>query len=294
MELDKEILHFLDRLDFTPRIRTTHPLVGRHRSPLFGRTPEFMEYKVYAEGDERSDIDWRATARSKHTLVRRHEHQGLCHHWLVLDGSGSMGFGDGDEAKYRVQLFLMGALVHLLSSQGDATGVVLETHGGPQVFPPLKTREALSELIRAVAAHEPTGAGSGMVKGLAKLAEGLRRPSVVWIMSDLDGPTEQLMERVHQLGSRGHDVRYLHIHHPRERDLGWSGELLFCDLEGSDDELSLRPKELAKAYVKEYQSHVQAAIKGFEREGVLYTSVDVSRPLSELITQAIMDGAGRD
>src|ERR1700688_1993381 len=66
---------------------------GRHPSPYRGSSVEFAEYRKYVPGDDLRRLDWRAYGRSDRFYVKEFEADTNLRCCLVLDTSGSMGFG---------------------------------------------------------------------------------------------------------------------------------------------------------------------------------------------------------
>ena len=86
----------LRRMGFSPRGRTVGAYAGRHASAQRGHGVEFSDYREYTPGDPPGDVDWKAYARSDRMYIRLFEHQSDLAVTLVVDGSGSMGYGSRD------------------------------------------------------------------------------------------------------------------------------------------------------------------------------------------------------
>ncbi len=66
---------------------------GRHASPHRGASVEFAEYRKYVPGDDLRRLDWRAYGRSDRFYIKEFEADTNLRMVLVVDTSGSMGFG---------------------------------------------------------------------------------------------------------------------------------------------------------------------------------------------------------
>ena len=62
---------------------------GLHRSPAFGSSVEFAEYREYMPGDPISQIDWPVYARSDRYVIRRFHEDVSIRCYVMLDISGS-------------------------------------------------------------------------------------------------------------------------------------------------------------------------------------------------------------
>ncbi|MEE9255082.1 MAG: DUF58 domain-containing protein, partial [Pseudomonadales bacterium] len=68
--LDPEVLARLGNLSLVARTVVEGFLVGLHRSPFFGFSQEFAEYRPYEVGDDPRFIDWNVFARTDRTYVK--------------------------------------------------------------------------------------------------------------------------------------------------------------------------------------------------------------------------------
>src|SRR3954451_22398055 len=68
-------------------------LSGRHRSQLKGGSSEFTEHRGYVPADEISLTDWRVIGKTDRYFIKQHIEQTCLQVIVVLDGSGSLGFG---------------------------------------------------------------------------------------------------------------------------------------------------------------------------------------------------------
>ena len=91
--------------------------------PHRGSSVEFAEYRRYVPGDDLRRLDWRAYGRTDRYYVKEFEADTNLRLCLVVDTSGSMGFGSGDVSKIEYARRLAGSLAYLAVQQGDAVGL---------------------------------------------------------------------------------------------------------------------------------------------------------------------------
>ena len=91
--LNPEVLASLSNLELVARAAVHGFLNGLHRSPFFGFSQEFAEYKAYAEGDDPRFIDWNVYARTERTYIKRFLGETNTRLVILLDSSASMGYG---------------------------------------------------------------------------------------------------------------------------------------------------------------------------------------------------------
>ena len=87
------------RLDIPSLRRFSESFLGRYRSSFHGEGIEFADLRVYEPGDDAGSIDWRATARTGHTLIRRYEEERGRKTIFAIDIGGDMRFTSGTRTK---------------------------------------------------------------------------------------------------------------------------------------------------------------------------------------------------
>ena len=70
--LRPEVLAGLSTLELVARQAVEGFFQGMHKSPRFGFSQEFAEYKAYSEGDDPRFVDWNVFARTDRTYIRRY------------------------------------------------------------------------------------------------------------------------------------------------------------------------------------------------------------------------------
>lgn len=252
--LSHEVLHLLDRLRFNTPIKSLHHLGGRHDSRLKGSSPEFREYREHRPHDGLHQVDWKASARSRHWLVRERDHQGIVEHWLFPDTSASMDFPNDERSKFSAQQLICGALLYFLHGQGDSVGISLTQNDTLRTLPCSRSRHALDEAIGAIGGALPQGRANP-TQALEKVAQVLKRPAHLWVMTDFDGEPEPWMSLLRELSEFGHQVHVLHLFHPRERDLPWTGSVIFEDLEQQVEDAQFHVDDISASYREAYVQH---------------------------------------
>src|SRR5690606_13056588 len=96
-------------------------IAGWHGRRRRGIGENFWQFRPYVEGEPRSRIDWRRSARDDHTYIRDREWEAAHTVWLWADPSPSMLFQSATAAvsKGSRALVLILALAELLSRSGE-------------------------------------------------------------------------------------------------------------------------------------------------------------------------------
>src|SRR5512142_88744 len=91
--LDPATLSSISGLDLIAKTVVDGFIAGLHRSPDFGFSQEFAEYRAYSEGDDLRHVDWNVFARTERAYLKRYRGETNTRLLMLLDTSASMGFG---------------------------------------------------------------------------------------------------------------------------------------------------------------------------------------------------------
>ncbi|HZL93120.1 MAG TPA: DUF58 domain-containing protein [Vicinamibacterales bacterium] len=168
--LRPETLAGLANLDLVARAVVTGFLTGMHRSPFFGFSQEFAEYRAYAEGDDPRFVDWNVYARTDRTYIKRYIGETNTRLVVLLDASASMGFGSGKVTKLQYGKFLAATLAYLAARQHDAVGLIVFDDQIREHRPASTRAGRLSAVLHAIDRAEP-GTGTDMKKPFERFHE---------------------------------------------------------------------------------------------------------------------------
>jgi uncharacterized protein (DUF58 family) len=154
---EAEVVRLRRLADRFLRGAATRPHGTSPRKLRAGRGLEFFELRAWTPGDEVRDVDWRATARSAHPLVRRYQDEALATVLLCLDRSASMA--GADAAKWRLARQLAAALAYLLSHGGHQVGLVAFSADLDVACPPARGRANQVRLLARLAEMAPRASG---------------------------------------------------------------------------------------------------------------------------------------
>jgi uncharacterized protein (DUF58 family) len=294
--LDLPVLLRLQNLQLLARVIAEGALSGLHRSAHHGASVEFSEHKEYAPGDELRHIDWRAYGRIDKYYVKRFEEETELRGYLLVDVSGSMGYGrEGQVSKLDYAKLMAASLAYLRLRQHDPTGLLLYGEKVEQYVPPHGGGAHLSDLCIGLERVRADGR-TALPEGLAYLSEVARRRSLIVVLSDLLPSSEELHEtppaefiaryaelvraRLCGLRAQKHDVIVLQILDADELELPFSGLTWFEDIEPAPtghSRLFVDPADVRTAYQTELSSFLSAMRRGLREGDVEYHLVPTSR-----------------
>lgn len=202
-------------------------LQGDHRGLLPGPGGEPGDARPYVPGDDVRRIDWNVTARARRPHVRDTTADHELETTLVVDASGSMGFGTSG-AKSEVAVAAAAVFGFLTDRAGDRVGAVILAEP-PVSIPARSGRSHVYAILSAIEAAVPGGGRANLAAGLERVGKGKRRRGLVVVVSDfLD---DEGWERpLRALASR-HDVVAVEVTDPRESALTDVGMMRLVDPE---------------------------------------------------------------
>jgi uncharacterized protein (DUF58 family) len=281
--LDPAVLAKLGNLRLRVRAIAEGVLTGLHRSPHHGQSVEFAEHKEYAPGDDVRRIDWKAYGKFDKYYVKRFEQETNLRAYLVVDGSGSMGYRGRPEAltKLEVASALAASLAYLLFRQQDAAGLVLVGDAVRGAIPPRASASHLGPLVEALEnarAEGPTRLGAA-VDWIIERAP--RRSSVI-LFTDLMDRDEQVLRKIAQLGLRRHDVTVFHVLDPAELEFPFEDPTLFLSMEDGR-QVEAHPRDVRKGYLEVLRRWLDDVKRACAEADVDYQLCRTDRPVDEVL-----------
>lgn len=278
--LDAEALAQLSGLKLRVQRVVDGVLAGLHRSPHHGASIEFAEHKEYTPGDDLRRLDWKALAKFDRHYIRRYEDETELAAYLLLDTSGSMGFG-APLSKLDVGAVLVASLAYLLARQRDQASLIAFDQRVATYVPP---RARANHLAALLAALEPLAAGgqTRIASAVDQLLEVVRRRSLVVLVSDLFEAEARTLPLLRQLRSRGHQVVVLQLLHADELSFPFSRVSVFTSLE-DDRELLADPAGVRATYLRELAAFFRRVEAGCREGRVRYQRVSTQDALDRVL-----------
>jgi uncharacterized protein (DUF58 family) len=284
--LDPAVLAGLSNLELTARAVVEGVLGGLHRSPLFGFSQEFAEYRPYAEGDDPRFVDWNVYARTDRTYIKRFLGETNSHLIILLDASASMGLGSEPVSKLRYAQFLAASLAYLANRQHDAVGTMIFDDEVRDYRPPSggtgKLQGVLHSIDRAQAAR-----GTDLSKPFDRFRQHVNRRGLVAVISDFYCDPDEMIAGVRPLAFKGHDVILFQVLSPTELTPRFTESTLLEDVE-TGDAIEVSPGYMADGYRQRIQSHVKAMADAAAGIGADHVLLNTSEPLDQPLRQYLL------
>lgn len=234
---------------------------GKHRSPVRGSSLEFAQYRKYVPGDDTRRLDWRTWGRSDRFYIKEFEADTNLRLCLLIDTSGSMGFGSEGATRLDYARRLAGTLAYLAANQGDAVGLWSMAQA-PIEIPARRGASHLGLVLDQMSGIQPVG-GTTLLTALHDAAEKIRQRALVVILSDFFVQPAELKSAIQHLRFRKHDVAAFHLLDQRELDFDFDRPARFVDMEGSEVVLA-DPSLIARNYreaVRQYLAEMDELVR---------------------------------
>jgi uncharacterized protein (DUF58 family) len=289
--LTPAVLAGLANLDLVARTAVEGFLVGLHRSPRFGFSQEFAEYRAYAEGDDPRFVDWNVFARTERTYVRRYQGETNTRLMVVLDASASMTYRSTGVSKLQYGKFLAAALSYLAMRQHDPVGLIVFDTEIRHYRPPSSRAGALQGVLHALDTVT-AGKRGDLETGFGTFREHLTRRGLVAVISDLYCDPAVMRRAVQPLAYRGHDIMFFQIMDRTELSPNWKEAQLLEDMEsGHTMQVSAQSIE---QYGVRLQAHLAALRQAAAGVGADQVLIATDEPLDRALKQYLLFRQGRD
>ncbi|MBI4025021.1 MAG: DUF58 domain-containing protein, partial [Verrucomicrobia bacterium] len=254
--LPPQLAERIKPLSITVRAPMEGALQGLHRSPRFGSSVEFAEYREYTPGDPPNRIDWAVYAKTDRYMVRRFHEETNLRACVLLDTSESLAFKEaGPCSKLEYGCFLAGGLMYILINQGDAVGLMTFTDHLDKTLPPVASLEGLRPLLLELEAARGRG-GSDIETALHEAAESFRSRSLVIVISDFLQSPARIARAFHHLRHNGHDVTAFHILDAAEIQFPFHGLVELKELE-TGRKILINADEIRGRYARQVESYFE-------------------------------------
>lgn len=285
--LKPDVVAKLSNMEIKARLVVEGFITGLHKSPYHGFSVEFAEHRQYMPGDEIRTIDWKVYGRTSRYYVKRYEEETNLKTYILLDTSGSMTFSSSDITKLQYGSYLAASLAYLMIHQKDATGLVLFDKRIRKYMPPRATMgylKTLEESLQNISDHEDTD----IAPTLHEIAERIKRRGLIIVISDLFDDPQKVIAGLKHFRHRRHEVIVFHILDPQERELAYSGDVMFEDME-TKERIGTQPWHIRSSYREQMEAFIENYRKECRENNIDYvlldtrTSFDVA--LLEYLTQ---------
>ncbi len=291
--LDPSVLAGISGLDLVAKTVVDGFVNGLHRSPDFGFSQEFAEYRAYSPGDDLRHVDWNVYARTERAYLKRYRGETNSMLTVLLDASNSMKFSSHSVSKMDYARFTAASLFYLaIHNQRDAAGLIVFDDEIRNYVRPSMRQGQLHRLLSALEQAEPH-ARTDFAKPLDHFQQFLRRRGIVVFISDFYDSPEHIVRTIEPLRFHGNEVVLFHILDPKEIRPEIREPSTLIDLE-TDDRIEITPEYVREEYRKKFDAHVELLRDKVRGAGMDYHLLVTDKPLDDALREYLSIRQGRD
>ncbi|MBI3209646.1 MAG: DUF58 domain-containing protein [Candidatus Solibacter usitatus] len=289
--LEPSVLAGMSDIQLVAKMVVNGFISGLHRSPDFGFSQEFAEYRPYSMGDDLRYVDWNVFARTEKTFLKRYRGETNTRVTVLLDASASMGFGSHRVPKIDYARYLAASMCYLALEQRDACGIIVFDDEVRQFVPPRSRQGQLARLLHAVEHAEPR-AHTDFAKPFFHFQQYQFRRGIAIVISDFYAPPEVVVKTIEPLRFRGTEVVLFHVLDPEELKPKFRDPVILVDME-TKDSMEVSPDYANNEYRTKIRAHVEELGSKARGAGLGYHVLDTSQPLDEAMREYFRVREGR-
>ena len=253
--LNPSILAGITGLDLVAKTVVDGFVAGLHRSPEFGFSQEFAEYRAYSPGDDLRHVDWNVFARTERAYLKRYRGETNTLLTVLLDASSSMNYSSHKITKMDYARFLAASLFYLTTkTQRDAAGLIVFDD---EVRAHVRASARQGQLFRLLSGLEnaEARAKTDYAKPLIHFQNFLRKRGMVVVISDFFHSPEEIVRMIEPLRYHGNEVVLFHVLDPQELRPELREPVLLIDME-TEESMEVTPEYSRSEYRSKMDSHV--------------------------------------
>ena len=291
--LNPSVLAEISSLDLIAKTVVDGFVAGLHRSPDFGFSQEFAEYRAYSPGDDLRHVDWNVFARTERAYLKRYRGETNSLLTVLLDASNSMNFTSHSVNKMDYARFTAASLFYLaIHNQRDAAGLIVFDDEVRNYIRPSTRQGQISRLLHGLELAEPR-ARTDYAKPLHHFQEFLRRRGLVLIISDFYETPEKIIRNVEPLQFHGNEVVLFHVLDPQEIRPDLGEPAVFIDLE-TREEMEITPEYTRNDYRQKIAAHMGELRDRARGAGMDYHLLVTDQPLDGALREYLSIRQGRN
>jgi uncharacterized protein (DUF58 family) len=290
--LNPSILAGISSLDLVAKTVVDGFVAGLHRSPDFGFSQEFAEYRAYTAGDDLRHVDWNVYARSERMVLKRYRGETNSPLTVLLDASNSMQFGSHSVNKMDYARYLAASLFYLaIHGQRDAAGLITFDDEIRNYIRPSTRQGQLYRLLAGLEQAEAR-ARTDFAKPMRYFREFVKRRGMVLIVSDFWEPPESIIRSIEPLRFHGNEVVLFHVLDPEDVRPQLHGPSILVDME-TQEQLEVTPEYTRQEYREKIAAHLTDLRDRSRAAGMGYCLLMTDRPLDDALREYLTLRGGR-
>lgn len=254
--LRPDVISQVQNLELRARFIVQGFLSGLNSSPYHGFSSEFSEHRKYELGDDLRTIDWNVYAKTDRYYIKKFKAETNLDCYLLLDCSESMDYGsEGVMTKFDYAICIAAALGYLSLSQQDSVGLITFDQKLRAFLPPKSKRTHLFSILTQLANTKPKGE-TGLAACLHEVASRVRKRGLIILLSDLLADPQPVIDALHHLRFRGHDLMVFQVLDVAEATFPFQGQVRFEDCE-TEERIDVDPQSIQASYLDALHNFIE-------------------------------------
>jgi uncharacterized protein (DUF58 family) len=290
--LNPDVLAGISGLELIAKTVVQGFVSGLHRSPNFGFSQEFAEYRSYSPGDDLRYVDWNVYARTDRLYLKRYRGETNTLLTVLLDASSSMKYASHAVSKMDYARYTAASLFYLTSQmQRDAAGLIVFDDELRDYIRPSTRQGQLHRLLASLERAEPR-ARTDFAKPILHFQDMLRRRGFVVLISDFYEDPEKIVRTIEPMRFRGNEVLLFHVLDPQEIRPKLGEPMTLIDME-TDEALEVTPDYAHHDYREKMDAHLKELADRVRAAGMEYHLLVTDRPLDGALREFLTLRQGR-
>jgi uncharacterized protein (DUF58 family) len=278
------VLSAISSLDLLAKTVVDGFVAGLHRSPDFGFSQEFAEYRAYTPGDDLRHVDWNLFGRTDRTYIKRYRGETNSQLTVLLDASNSMQLASVDVSKMDYARYLAASLFYMaIKRQRDAAGLIVFDDEVREYVRPSARPGQMTRLLGGLEHAEPR-ARTDFGKPLHHFQQLLHRRGIAVVISDFYEEPEMIVKTIEPLRFHGNEVVLFHVLDPQEVRMELKSASVLVDLE-TDQRIEVIPEYAKTTYRQKMQTHIEALRSQARAAGLDYRLLLTDEPLDHALRE---------
>lgn len=282
--LDPSVLASISGLDLVAKTVVDGFVSGLHRSPNYGFSQEFAEYRAYTPGDDLRFVDWNVFARTERCYLKRYRGETNMLLTVILDASNSMRYSSHSVNKIDYARFTAACLFYLtIHTQRDAAGLIVFDDELREYIRPTTHYGQLYRLLSALDRAEPRSR-TDFATPIQQFQQLLRRRGIVVMVSDFYEMPDRVIRILEPLRFHGNEVLLFHVLDPQEIRPQIGAATTLIDLE-TREAIEVNSEYAQNNYRIRIDAHLSTLRDSARAAGMDYFPLVTDRPLDAALRE---------
>ncbi|MBR1626700.1 MAG: DUF58 domain-containing protein [Bacteroidales bacterium] len=265
-----ELIKKVHKIEIKAKGLSRNVFAGQYKSAFKGRGMTFSEVREYTYGDEVRSIDWNVTARYNKPFVKVFEEERELALMLMIDVSGSTGFGSRTCLKTETITEIAAILAFSAISNNDKVGALLFSDKVEMYIPPKKGSAHCLRIIRELLSFKPKDSLTSFSEPFVYVNNVIKRHCTCFLITD--GLSE--FDKSLSIFARKHDVCSILVNDKAEYDLLDLGLTIMEDFETKEKIwVDTSDKQTRQNFAHYMQQQQKKTTDEFKKLGIDYVNI---------------------